>query len=88
MEMEQVQPYLDKAIELGMGYLPKVVLAIITLIVGFWIIGRITKGLNRVLGHKAVDDTLQKFMTSFVEVLLKLLLLVAAHFFFHIRPIR
>ena len=76
MEMEQVQPYLDKAIELGMGYLPKVVLAIITLIVGFWIIGRITKGLNRVLGHKAVDDTLQKFMTSFVEVLLKLLLLV------------
>ncbi len=77
MEMEQVQPYLDKAIELGMGYLPKVVLAIITLIVGFWIIGRITKGLNRVLGHKAVDDTLQKFMTSFVEVLLKLLLLVA-----------
>lgn len=77
MEMEQVQPYLDKAIELGMSYLPKVVLAIITLIVGFWLIGRIIKGLNRVLGHKAVDDTLQKFMTSFVEVLLKILLLVA-----------
>ena len=75
--MEQVQPYLDKAIELGMTYLPKVVLAIITLVVGFWIIGRVIKGLNRVLGHKAVDDTLQKFMTSFVEVLLKILLLVA-----------
>ena len=75
--MEQIQPYLDKAIELSMAYLPKVVLAVVTLVVGFWIIKRVIKGMNRVLGHKAVDDTLQKFMTSFIDVLLKILLLVA-----------
>jgi small conductance mechanosensitive channel len=77
MDMESIQPYLDKAIELSMAYLPKVVLAVVTLVVGFWIIKRVIKGLNRVLGHKAVDDTLQKFMTSFIDVLLKILLLVA-----------
>ncbi|MFT6635281.1 mechanosensitive ion channel domain-containing protein [Alcanivorax sp.] len=77
MDMEQIQPYLDKAIELSMAYLPKVVLAVVTLVVGFWIIKRVIKGMNRVLGHKAVDDTLQKFMTSFIDVLLKILLLVA-----------
>lgn len=77
MDMEQVQPYLDKAIELGMMYLPKVVLAIITLIVGFWIIKRIGKGMNAVLGHRSIDDSLQKFLTSLVDVLLKILLLVA-----------
>ncbi|KZY34697.1 mechanosensitive ion channel protein [Alcanivorax sp. HI0083] len=77
MDMEQIQPYLDKAIELSMAYLPKVVLAMVTLVVGFWIIKRVIKGMNRVLGHKAVDDTLQKFMTSFIDVLLKILLLVA-----------
>jgi len=54
-----------------------VVLAVVTLVVGFWIIKRVIKGMNRVLGHKAVDDTLQKFMTSFIDVLLKILLLVA-----------
>ena len=77
MDMEQIQPYLDKAIELSMAYLPKVVLAVVTLVVGFWIIKRVIKGMNRVLGHKSVDDTLQKFMTSFIDVLLKILLLVA-----------
>ena len=77
MDMEQIQPYLDKAIELSMAYLPKVVLAVVTLVVGFWIIKRVIKGMNRLLGLKAVDDTLQKFMTSFVDVLLKILLLVA-----------
>ncbi|MZR64469.1 mechanosensitive ion channel family protein [Alcanivorax sp. DP30] len=77
MEMEQIQPYMDKAIELGMTYLPKVVLAIITLIVGFWIIKRIGKGLNKVLGHQAIDDSLQRFLTSLLDVLLKILLLVA-----------
>ena len=77
MDMESIQPYLDKAIELSMAYLPKVVLAVVTLVVGFWIIKRVIKGMNRVLGHKAVDDTLQKFMTSFIDVLLKILLLVA-----------
>jgi len=77
MDMESIQPYLDKAIELSMAYLPKVVLAVVTLVVGFWIIKRVIKGMNRVLGHKSVDDTLQKFMTSFIDVLLKILLLVA-----------
>ena len=77
MNMEQLQPYLDKAIELGMTYLPKVVLAIITLIVGFWIIKRIGKGLSKILGHQAIDTSLQKFLTSLLDVLLKILLLVA-----------
>ncbi|MEP5230984.1 mechanosensitive ion channel family protein [Alcanivorax sp.] len=77
MDMESIQPYLDTAIEMSMAYLPKLVLAVVTLMVGFWIIKRVIKGMNRVLGHKAVDDTLQKFMTSFIDVLLKILLLVA-----------
>lgn len=77
MDMEQIQPYMDKAIELGMSYLPKFVLAIITLIVGFWIIKRIGKGMGAVLGHQAVDASLRKFLTSLVDVLLKILLLVA-----------
>ena len=79
MDMEQIQPYMDKAIELGMAYLPKVVLAVITLVVGFWIIKRIVGGMNRVLGHKAIDDSLQKFLSSFLDVLLKILLLVSHH---------
>ena len=65
MDMEQIQPYLDKAIELSMAYLPKAVLALVTLVVGFWIIKRVIKGMNRVLGHpKMVHPTKQNKKTS------------------------
>ena len=40
--MENIDAYTTKAIELVMMYAPKVVLAIVTLIVGLWLIGMIT----------------------------------------------
>lgn len=71
----QANEWLDQAIGMIMAYAPKVVLAIITLVVGLWLINRFIAGLDRRLGAK--DPTLNKFLCGLVGVLLKVLLLIS-----------
>lgn len=66
---------MDQAIALVMTYAPKVVLAIITLIVGLWLIRKFVGLLDHKLGQK--DPTLNKFLCGLVSALLKVLLLIS-----------
>lgn len=65
----------DQAIALIMTYAPKVVLAIITLIVGMWLINRFVRILDAKLGKK--DPTLNKFLCALLSAVLKILLLIS-----------
>ncbi|MBE03056.1 mechanosensitive ion channel domain-containing protein [Marinobacter lutaoensis] len=67
--------WLDQAVALIMTYAPKVVLAIITLVVGLWLIKRLINVLDRKLGQK--DPTLNKFLCGLVGAILKILLLIS-----------
>ena len=62
---------------MGLQYGPKLLLAILVLIVGFWIIKRVVKLLDRGLAKKDVEPTLRSFLDSLVSVLLKALLLIS-----------
>jgi small conductance mechanosensitive channel len=66
---------MDQAIALVMTYAPKVVLAIVTLIVGMWLINRFVNVLDNKLGKK--DPTLNKFLCGLLSVILKILLLIS-----------
>ncbi len=66
---------IDQAIALVMAYAPKVVLAIITLIVGLWLINRFVAVLDAKLGKK--DPTLNKFLCGLIGAVLKILLLIS-----------
>lgn len=66
---------LDQAISLTMAYAPKVVLAIVTLIVGLWLINRFVGVLDAKLGKK--DPTLNKFLCGLIGAVLKILLLIS-----------
>lgn len=66
----------QKGIELGMTYGPKLVLAIIVLIMGFWVIGVILRGVEKGLEGAKVDATLQRFLRSLIGVILKLVLVI------------
>ncbi|NWN90127.1 mechanosensitive ion channel [Marinobacter adhaerens] len=68
--------YVDQAIALVMSYAPKVLLAIITLIVGLWLINRFVRILDTRLGKK--DPTLNKFLCGLISAVLKVLLLISA----------
>lgn len=77
MEFGNAQPYVETALELGMTYIPKLLLAVITLIIGFWLIHRLTAGLNKLLSLRSVEATLSKFLINFVNILLKIMLIIS-----------
>lgn len=74
--------YLEKIPELLTAYAPKVLMALITLVVGWWIIGKIKNWLRNLLESRLQDETLANFLTSVVSALLTVMLLlsVAAKF--------
>ena len=76
--MENIDVYTNKAIELVMTYAPKFVLAIITLIVGLWLIGLITKITRKSMEKTKADKTLIPFITNLLSWGLKVLLFISA----------
>ena len=75
--MINLEKVTDQAIELAMNYGPKLLLAILTLIIGLWIIKRVLGILDKSLQKGNVELTLQKFLVNVVSVLLKAILLIS-----------
>ncbi len=67
----------SKVQDMALEYAPKIVGAILVYIIGTWLIGKISKLIQKVLSHKHFDTSLQKFLLSIVSVLLKILLFLA-----------
>ncbi len=65
-----------KGVELLVGYGPRFLLALVTLIVGLWIIKGISKSIAKVLDKRDVDISLKPFLISITSILLKILLLL------------
>lgn len=58
-------------------YLGHAVLALITLVVGWWLINSVTGRIGLLLASRRVDKTLQGFIGSLVNIILKVLLVVS-----------
>lgn len=71
----QASEYINQAITLVMAYAPKVVLALITLIVGLWLINRFVSVLDKKLGQR--DPTLNKFLCGLLNIIFKVMLLIS-----------
>ena len=74
--METILNRFDNAFDSFLNYSPKLVLAIILLIVGFWVIKMGGKSLDRALDQSKIEPSLHKFLKSLIGILLKLLLLI------------
>jgi small conductance mechanosensitive channel len=75
--MIDFQSLTTKGIELAMLYIPKVLLAIITLLVGLWVIKMIAKAIQKALERSQVELTLRRFLGSFASSMLKILLVIS-----------
>ncbi len=62
---------------LVLKYGPTLLLAIVTLIVGFWIIGWVVRLVSNLMAKNGIDDTIRPFLTSLVGVGLKIMLLLS-----------
>lgn len=66
---------LDRIMNGVWEYGPKIIMAIVILLVGLWLIGKFSQFFNKMLNKNGVDADLVPFLTSLVSVLLKVLLL-------------
>ena len=73
----QIEKLSTKAYELGIEYAPKLALAIVTLLIGLWIISMVCKVIRLSMEHSKVDPTLIPFMTSLASWILKVLLFIS-----------
>lgn len=67
----------DRLLDSAMIYAPKLLLAIITLLVGLWIIKIFVRWLGRFMDKRDVDATLKPFFVSLIGALLKIMLMIS-----------
>ncbi len=79
-DLDAIDPreYLELAIDLGVELVPGVIAAILTLIIGLWVIARVCAGVALALERGGMDVTLQKFLNSLLSISLKTILLISA----------
>ncbi len=63
--------------QMALALLPNIVLALLTLVIGFWIIGRITQVTHLAFQKRNFDPTVERFLTSLINVGLKVMLLLS-----------
>ena len=69
---------LDLISEMLIGYAPKVLGAIITLIIGFWIANLIASKARKRMQKLEVDPSLVPFLSSLIQITIKILVLFSA----------
>jgi len=74
---DQVAQYMDTAVELSMSYGPKLILAIVVLIVGLWLVNRVVRLMGKAMERSSTEPTLSRFLSSLVSIGLKALLLIS-----------
>jgi small conductance mechanosensitive channel len=67
----------NQFVEIMYQYAPKVVGAILVLIIGLWVIKLLTRAFGNMLKKKDTDPSLQGFLKSMVSILLKILLFIS-----------
>jgi len=76
-QLDGIDNYLEKFVNMAIDYSPKLALAIITLIVGLWMIKACSALMRRTLTARDVEASLQSFIISLCSMTLKALLLLS-----------
>ncbi len=80
MNVQQLEHWLDRSeawLPVVMQYAGQLLLALLTLTVGWWLVNGLTRRVGNLLQSRQVDPTLHGFIGSLANILLKVLLLVS-----------
>lgn len=83
--MEKAERIINQLITLGTDYAPKVIGALITLIIGWIIIGWINRIVRKTMDKRGMDASLKPFIGSIITVGMKILLLLSVAAMFGIK---
>jgi len=68
--------YLDKIINFGFEFVPKIIGGIIVLLIGLWVTRLITKGVGNALAKSKIDQSLVPFLKRLTNIFLKILVII------------
>lgn len=71
-----MEKYLDSATQLLIYYSPKIITALVILLIGLFVISLVVKVSKRIMAKSNVDITLQKFLSDLLRWILKALLII------------
>lgn len=77
MNYDQVVHSAQAWMPIVLSYLGNALLALLTLLIGWWVINTLTRRISRLLSSRHVDVTLQGFIGSVVNIALKILLVIS-----------
>lgn len=72
-----MEQYLTRIQDMAVAYAPNVLLALLTLIIGFWLANKISGLLTIALRKRNVEETIVPFLASIVGVVLKVMVLIS-----------
>ena len=75
--VEQVVKMSEAWLPVVLEYSGKLTLALVTLLIGWWLVGKLTNSIGSLLDMRQVDRALGSFIRSLVGIVLKVLLLVS-----------
>ena len=75
--MIDIKEILAKGLEMVIFYGPKLIAAILTLLIGLWIIKALVKGIFKRIPESKMDITLKRFLRSILSMILKILLWIS-----------
>ncbi len=76
-QINSTSTYSDMALDYVMTYGPKVVLAIVILLIGLWIIKLITNGTRKAMTKRNFDPSLAPFLVTLLGAILKVMLIIS-----------
>ncbi len=73
-----IDKYIDKAILLAVEFGPKLLGAIVVLIIGLWLTKIVSKSIEKVFEKRKIDPTLRPFLNGLISTMLKALVIISA----------
>lgn len=74
---DKLTSYAEQLINMGIEWAPKVLLALAVLVIGLWLAKRIARTVGKTLESRTSDQTLSRFLTSLVGILLKAIVFIS-----------
>lgn len=75
--MTKIEIYAEKLLSFAWIHLPKITIAIFTLLVGFWLANRLSQWLRNLLERRNTNPNIIPFVASLLSILIKILVLIS-----------
>ena len=77
VSMDKANEWAQRGIEFLIEYGPRVLGGIVVLLIGFWVIKRVEKGLRKLMRKRNIDESLIPFLVTLTDIALKAMLIVS-----------